>query len=234
MLGFSFLCSATPMTEKMYHKSLSALQTPSLCPLKLICAIYQSENENLKSAPFMRGILVLSKYKMNQTNNHSLLFDNAVRAGKTGQSCSEITPDCPYSEKELVMTSMSLGVGDTTVEAEKRRERKARLKSSKSKSLLLSLVKKQRKTRARRHSMSDLNMPPLFRPEHMVSEVACQTCDQRSSICTVFGVGTSAGCFVSSLAFVPLGTICNVATAPVSIACGTNTLHCYIEHCGLV
>jgi len=234
MLGFSFLCSATPMTEDMYRKSLSALQTPSLCPLKLICAIYQSENENLKYSPFMRGISVLSKYKTNQTNNHSLLFDNAVRAGKTGQSCSEITPDCPYSEKELVMTSMSLGVGDTTVEAEKRRERKARLKSSKSKSLLLSLVKKQRKTRARRHSMSDLNMPPLFRPEHMVSEVACQTCDQRSSICTVFGVGTSAGCFVSSLAFVPLGTICNVATAPVSIACGTNTLHCYIEHCGLV
>jgi len=233
MLGFPFLRSATPMTEKMYRKSLSALQTPSLCPLKLICAIYQSENENLKSAPFMRGISVLSEYKTNRTDNHSLLFDKAVRAGKTGLSCSEITPACPYSEKELVNTSMSLGVGDTTLEAEKRRERKARLKSSKSKSFL-GLVKKQKKLRSRRHSISDLNMPPLFRPEHMVSEVACQTCDQRSSICTVFGVGTSAGCFVTSLAYVPLGTICNVATAPVSIACGTNTLHCYIEHCGLV
>merc|ERR1719312_172601 len=50
--------------------------------MKLICAIYQSDNENLKSAPFMQGISVLANYTSKQTKE-SVLLEQAVLAGNT-------------------------------------------------------------------------------------------------------------------------------------------------------
>ena len=80
-VSYSDSMTASSMSEKVYRKSLAALQTSDLCTMKLICAIYQSDNENLKSAPFMQGISVLANYKAKQTNE-SLLLEQAVLAGE--------------------------------------------------------------------------------------------------------------------------------------------------------
>jgi len=232
--SYSYSVPAAPVSEEFYRKSLAALQTPDLCTMKLICAIYQSDNEKLKSAPFMQGISLLANFKATQTNE-SLLLEQAVLAGNTGESCSDIAPACKHSAKELLLASLTMGVGDTEEEAEKRRLKKARLKRLQS-NTLLTLVRKHKKKRLRRHSLpSPSSMPPLFRSDDMASEPMCQTCDERSAICAVFGVGSTVGCFITALASGPFGSIvCNTIFAPVRIACGSNSLHCYMEHCGVL
>ena len=42
------------------QSSLSSLISPNLCQLKLICAIYKSENNQLRDSVFMRGISTLA------------------------------------------------------------------------------------------------------------------------------------------------------------------------------
>ena len=97
------------------------------------------------------------------------------------------------------------------------------------------------------------NMPPVFRPDRAGRRQVCRSCDQRSTVCTVYSVGgylipctlylitlptlagTFAGCTGVSLVAGPPGQLaCNVATAPGSIGCGMNTLHCYMSGCGLI
>merc|ERR1719317_1285126 len=123
--------------------------------MKLICAIYQSDNENLKSAPFIQGISVLANYKAKHTNE-SLLLEQAVLAGNNGESCSDIAPACTHSVKELLQASLIMGVGDTEDQAEERRHMKARINRQQSKSLL-GLVRKQKKKRSKRHSLPSLS-----------------------------------------------------------------------------
>jgi hypothetical protein len=78
-LCYSYNCS-TPASDNIYKKSLSALITPSLCQLKLICVISQSENPQLKSSHFMQGISVLASYRGNRTA--ALMLEQAIRTGK--------------------------------------------------------------------------------------------------------------------------------------------------------
>ena len=48
--------------EKTYQNSISALISPNLCQLKLICAISQSQNAKLRDSIFMRGISAVSEF----------------------------------------------------------------------------------------------------------------------------------------------------------------------------
>ena len=107
----------------------------------------------------------------------------------------------------------------------------------------------------RRQGLSLSNMPPIFRPDLAGRRRVCRACDQRSTVCTVYSVGRSstwpftsrlvfltlpvsgtyAGCTgVWLVAGIPGQLACNVATAPGSIGCGMNTLHCYMSGCGLI
>jgi len=78
-------------------------------------------------------------------------------------------------------------------------------------------------------------MPPIFTPEGSSARSVCRTCDRRKTVCTVYSIGSWAGCTGAWLmAGVPGQIVCNVATAPGSFGCTMNTLHCYMESCGLV
>ena len=48
------------ISDETISNSLSALISPNLCQLKLICAISKSENNNLLQSVFMKGITTLS------------------------------------------------------------------------------------------------------------------------------------------------------------------------------
>ena len=53
---------ASVSQEKTYQNSISALISPNLCQLKLICAISQSQNPKLRDSIFMRGISAISEF----------------------------------------------------------------------------------------------------------------------------------------------------------------------------
>jgi len=232
---YTYSCTA-PVSDELYRKSISALITPSLCNLKLICVISQSESANLKAAHFMQGISVLASYSGNLTT--SPMLRRAIRTGTSGESCSGLAPDCGHSERELLLASQALRLGEIGRKLTDRRRKKVRSRRSSSAPFSISSwVKKQQKTRHRRHTggLSLSSFPPVFRPGQMASTDVCKTCDERSSVCTVFSIGTTVGCFVFAGVGGPGGQLaCNVATAPISIGCGKNTLHCYLENCGLV
>ena len=48
--------------DKTYQNSISALISPNLCQLKLICAISKSQNVKLLDSTFMRGITAISDF----------------------------------------------------------------------------------------------------------------------------------------------------------------------------
>ena len=48
--------------DKTYQNSISALISPNLCQLKLICAISKSQNDKLLDSTFMRGITAISDF----------------------------------------------------------------------------------------------------------------------------------------------------------------------------
>ena len=48
--------------DKTYQNSISALISPNLCQLKLICAISKSQNAKLLDSIFMRGIRAISDF----------------------------------------------------------------------------------------------------------------------------------------------------------------------------
>ena len=48
--------------DKTYQNSISALISPNLCQLKLICAISKSQNAKLLDSMFMRGIRAISDF----------------------------------------------------------------------------------------------------------------------------------------------------------------------------
>ena len=66
--------------DRRYQNSLESLLTPTLCQLKLICAISQSKDNVLKSSDFMRGISVLAGYKGNITV--PLMLERAIKTGE--------------------------------------------------------------------------------------------------------------------------------------------------------
>ena len=78
-LTYAVTCSVTD-SDKIYQNSLSFLISPSLCQLKLICAISKPENSQLKTSHFMQGISILAGYKGNRTVTRML--EQAIITGK--------------------------------------------------------------------------------------------------------------------------------------------------------
>ena len=96
-LCYSYNCS-TPATDNIYQKSLSALITPSLCQLKLICVISQSGNLLLINFHFMQGISVLASYRGNRTV--ALMLEQAI--GNGGNMKKLMPCNTEYLQEQLV------------------------------------------------------------------------------------------------------------------------------------
>lgn len=111
------------------QSSLSSLISPNLCQLKLICAIYKSENNQLRDSVFMRGISTLADLTagtfLGNLTTDAFLLQYSIEAGQTGRPCSLVAPQCPYSELELVSATEELGItrdhGDNHVSEIRRR-----------------------------------------------------------------------------------------------------------------
>lgn len=246
LLTYACHCSV-PDSNTRYQNSLSALISPTLCQLKLICAISQSEDYQIKNSNFMRGISVLSSYRGNLTV--SSMVGKAIRTGETGLSCSSVAPDCDHTDRELLLALQDLGLGDTDRQSRVRRQTYTRGDQYSPHSpyrrrqpwtvwsrpqASYSPFRRQGLVLPSLSNMMS-NMPPIFRPDFAGRRAVCRSCDQRSTVCTVYSVGTYAGCTgVWLVAGVPGQLACNVATAPGSIGCGMNTLHCYMSGCGLI
>jgi len=208
-------------SDSIYLKSISSLISPSLCQLKLICAISKSGNSHLKNSTFMHGISVLASYR----GEHSVsqLLEQAVRTGETGRSCRSVAPDCHHSGRELLLATQDLGL---TAKSKRSRVRRQAYRRQQPWSTYNPF---------RRQGFSLSRMPPVFRPDLAGRRQVCRSCDQRSTVCTVYSVGTYAGCTgVWLVAGLPGQLACNLATAPGSLGCGMNTLHCYMSGCGLI
>jgi len=240
-LLLAYTCHCTVQdTDMRYQNSISALLTPSLCQLKLICAISQSRDHSLKQSDFMRGISDLSGYKGNRTV--ALMLEQAIKTGDTGGSCKSIAPACEHSAKELLQALGDMGLTDRHKHRVKRQayERSYQQYSPYTQYSPYRRVQPWSQAQTsyspfRRQGLSLSNMPPIFRPDLAGRRRVCRTCDQRSTVCTVYSVGTYAGCTgVWLVAGIPGQLACNVATAPGSIGCGMNTLHCYMSGCGLI
>lgn len=79
------------------------------------------------------------------------------------------------------------------------------------------------------------HMPPIMRPENAASRGVCRTCDTRRTICTVYSLGSYAGCTgVWLMAGVAGQLACQVVTAPGSMGCAYNTYQCFQSGCGLI
>jgi len=233
--------------DDKYQNSLEALLSPTMCQLKLICAISQSKDHSLKNSDFMRGISVLAGYKRNITV--PLLLERAITVGESGGSCTSVAPPCHHSDKELLAALADMGLAGRNLPdmglagrnlAGRRRVRRNVFRQYRR------VQPWQRSGPYRRQGLGLglglgrqglglASMPPILRPELAGRRRVCRSCDQRSTVCTVYSVGTYAGCTgVWLVAGLPGQIACNVATAPGSIGCGMNTLHCYMSGCGLI
>jgi len=253
--------------ETRYKNSLESLLTPTMCQLKLICAISQSKDNSLKSSNFMRGISVLAGYKGNITV--PLLLERAIKTGEVGGSCHTVAPSCQHSDGELLTALADMGLTGSHLPG--RRLTGSHLLGRRltgsylpGRSLTGSYLPGRRRMKREvyrqyrrpqtwyrpgqyrrqglglgslvsRQGLGLGRMPPILRPEQAGRRGVCRACDQRSTVCTVYSVGTYAGCTgVWLVAGLPGQIACNVATAPGSIGCGVNTLHCYMSGCGLI
>jgi len=237
--------------ETRYQNSLESLLTPTMCQLKLICAISQSKDDSLKSSNFMRGISVLAGYKGNITI--PLLLERAIKTGEEGGSCHTVAPACQHSDRELLAALAEMGLIGSYLPGGRlagsylpgrRRMRREVYRQYRQYRQYRRPQTWYRPGQYRRQGLGGLvsrqglglgRMPPILRPEQAGRRGVCRACDQRSTVCTVYSVGTYAGCTgVWLVAGLPGQIACNVATAPGSIGCGMNTLHCYMSGCGLI
>jgi len=221
--------SSNAPSSQIARAPLSALFSPSLCNLKLICSVYKARN-SIRQQQFIRGISRLAKERGNRTE--TALLNKAIQAGELGRSCKSIAPSCPHTEMELMTALKEMGLLEGSRSRVKRQIYRRhyspyrRFPYSRNTLPYLPL---------RRQGLSFSSMPPIFRPDTAGRRNVCRACDQRSTVCTVYSIGTYAGCTgVWLVAGVPGQFACNVATAPGSIGCGMNTLHCYMSGCGLI
>merc|ERR1712117_41893 len=160
-------------------------------------------------------------------------------AGESCGSCTSVAPPCQHSEKELLAALADMGLAGRNLAGRRRVRRNVysqyrrvqpwhRPGPYRRQGLGLGLG-------LGRQGLGLASMPPILRPELAGRRRVCRSCDQRSTVCTVYSVGTYAGCTgVWLVAGLPGQIACNVATAPGSIGCGMNTLHCYMSGCGLI
>jgi len=229
--------------DTMFHNSLTALSSPSQCHLLVICAILQSGDSKLTNSSFMQGISSLADYRGDHPLKQGLGL--AIQTGSARRSCSSVAPNCVHSDSELLAAVEEVGLTETNQRSRVRRQTVRRRQQE----LNPERQREQEPKRRRRPSVAaypiayspnrrqDLlsNIPPIFRPENAGRLPVCQGCDQRGTVCTVYGIGTFIGCNTVALAAGPGGpAACNAATTPGSIGCGMNTLYCYSSGCGLI
>ena len=73
------------ISEKTIENSLSGLISPTLCQMKLICAIRKSENSNLRQSIFMKGITALADLTSGTfigNTTDALLLQYSLETGK--------------------------------------------------------------------------------------------------------------------------------------------------------
>jgi len=236
--------ASVPVSRDTIASSLSSLMSPNLCQLKLICAL--SKTSNLQHSVFMRGISTLADLAagsfLANTTADAFLLQHSLETGRAGKPCSLAAPQCPYSERELVAATEDLGITrdpglDNEVAPRSRWRRQTRPRRQHS------LQVRRRRVRGRPRPLPSHNrrqsvlgrMPPIFRPRGSEAREVCRTCDVRGNVCSVYGIGSFIGCTgVLLIGGVPAQVACNVVTTPGSIGCGMNTLHCFMESCGLV
>jgi len=210
--------------------ALASLLSPNRCHLKLICAIARRGSPQLNHSPFMHGIEALSGGSArNRTVQEAVL--EALQNGRAGRPCTAAAPLCPHSERDLLLAAADLGLGPARPRTRVRRQ-VARLRRP---SRHFARVRLPRRRPAHRRQGLLPRLPPVFRPDEMSGRAVCRQCDTRSTVCTVYSIGTYAGCTgVFLVGGVPAQFACNMATAPGSLGCTYNTFHCYMEGCGLI
>merc|ERR1719275_400380 len=208
---------------------------PRGCHLKMICAAARRDIAKEVLEP-LRGLRELKRAFM--------LAPSAP--------CSSLAAQCPHTDMELVQELASFSLSDSFNGGLSRPKRGATIhkfyahEAYGQETHPLQVVPQPRKRRRlrvpRRRQLrrppkrqGGGGMPPIFTPEGSSARSVCRTCDQRKTVCTVYSIGSWAGCTGAWLmAGVPGQIVCNVATAPGSFGCTMNTLHCYMESCGLV
>jgi len=205
------------------------------CHLKLVCAASRSKDENISKASFMEGFRKVKKMRPALT-----------LAAST--PCSILAPLCPHTSKVLLEELSSLGLVTPSTSPRHRRAADFRSRTHVRNTAVLeqrrqntAALGQRRQFRVRRPSRRPSlrrqgeGMPPIFTPDEAAFRGVCQNCDRRKTVCTVYSLGTFAGCHGAlMLAGVPGQIACNVVTAPGSIGCMMNTVHCYMSSCGLV
>ena len=76
------------ISEETVENSLSGLISPTLCQLKLICAISKSENSNLRQSVFMKGITTLAQITSGTfigNTTDALLLRYSLETGKKAE-----------------------------------------------------------------------------------------------------------------------------------------------------
>jgi len=213
--------------DQIYQNSLTAIFSPSLCQLKLICAITQSPSYELRTSPFMKGISALSRYEGN--SSATAMLELAISTGSEGRPCSSVAPHCPHSTTSLVQAMQDLGL---THKGEHVRGRRQTQRGKYQQNIQPWAQGQNTYSPVRRQGAS---LPPVFRPDNAGRLQVCKDCDMRGTVCTVYSIGTFLGCNGIGLAAGPPGVLaCNMATTPGSFGCGINTLHCYMSGCGLI
>lgn len=207
---------------------------PRGCHLKMICAAARREIagdllEPMRRLPELRRAFTLA----------------------WSVPCSTLAPQCPHSDVELVQELVSFpsfeekhnfAPGEEPGQRAPRPKRETSISAADEYSQAPFQQRRRQRLRVprRRQLRRQLRrqgggMPPIFTPEGASSRSVCRTCDRRKTVCTVYSIGSYAGCTGAWLmAGVPGQIACNVATAPGSFGCAMNTLHCFMESCGLV
>ena len=114
--------------DKTYQNSISALISPDLCQLKLICAISKSQNAKLLDSIFMRGIRAISDFSQltpagNTTD--ARLLSQSVTAGVESLvlpkylilfiQASQVCPAAPWPRGVRTRSENSSGPPRTSV-----------------------------------------------------------------------------------------------------------------------
>lgn len=209
---------SAPRSDEVSKQLYAGLDRADQCDLRLVCTVAKFGDYNVRESDFMHGIKTLAVLRK---NFKAFQLAMALKTGEQDGDCSVLSPKCSQTEDELLQAVQDMGIIKT-----------GRYKRD------LSFNPFRRKpvgfTPNRRQSPF-ANLPPMIRPEGATARKVCRACDSRSTVCTVYSIGTYAGCTgVWLVAGFPGQIACNVATLPGSIGCGMNTLHCYMESCGLV
>jgi len=206
---------------------VTPLSQPSLCHLRLVCSLSKWNTSSLTGT--LLGLQSLVKTFPDVS--HVAQIQLAMDLGSGGGDCNDLAPACVHDEEELLDTAKEIlweDIQDQEVR-EKRSTNRGRERSRR--------IFNRRRLRDRQSQSGGFlsRMPPIFTPDAAAFRQVCRACDRRRTACTVFSVGTFAGCNGMLLVAGPGGQLaCNMVTAPGSIGCGINSLHCFMSDCGLI